>query len=196
MSRLMQSIFLRTIRRTVIQYENGEYYDGNEGAFPVPGILVALPCKVELLDQSSHVQEHLMNLIETPLYINHCVMPLFNLLDCVHDCCSPLFLNFFLQQSLTFPPHIFQHYNNQIMKQFSFELPNNDYIDQLASSTNKQQQFLDKQFTIFPEDCKISGMCRISLHGSILWTLLSLCTSNFGLYFISNLKSQIYISIY
>ncbi|RYR71463.1 hypothetical protein Ahy_A02g005726 [Arachis hypogaea] len=37
------------------------------------------------------------------------------------------------------------------MKQFSFELPNNDYIDQLASSTNKRQQFLDKQFTIFPE---------------------------------------------
>ncbi|XP_057741871.1 nuclear transcription factor Y subunit A-10-like isoform X2 [Arachis stenosperma] len=51
--------------------------------------------------------------------------------------------------------------NNQIMKPFSLELHNNNnYIDQLASSANKQQQFLDKgpttQFTIFP-DCKISG---------------------------------------
>ncbi|MED6185465.1 hypothetical protein PIB30_057298 [Stylosanthes scabra] len=56
--------------------------------------------------------------------------------------------------------------NNQIiMKPFSLELPsnNNNYIDHLAPSTNiKQQQFLDNkgpttQFTIFPEDCKISG---------------------------------------
>ncbi|KAF7804218.1 nuclear transcription factor Y subunit A-10-like [Senna tora] len=97
------------------QYDNEEQYNCNTG--PFPGVLLVLPRNLQLLHPTSdvrissghvalyiiqlfplglhqhcHVQKHLVQLIQIPLYLFHRVMPLLNLMDRVHYARSPLLL--------------------------------------------------------------------------------------------------------
>lgn len=101
------------------QYNNEQNYNGN--ASPFAGVLLVLPRNLQLLhptsnvrissrhvalyiiqlfplglDQHRHVQEHLVQLIQIPLYLFHRVMPLLNLLDRVQNASPPLLLDRFL----------------------------------------------------------------------------------------------------